>query len=863
MIACAVPVNCSWYGNDAFSCNLQLCPSNSTNTICSGHGTCAASTGTCTCASGYMGTQCDTKGCTIVNGLQCNGQGNCTNGVCQCFAGYIGNACSIQDCAGTPRCNEPSQGTCDTTMGVCSCTDSIIPSNDTASSFFTGVDCGTSNSGLRTFTELRYVNETFNGTVGQPVTVTLQPKEYQYFTFTAASAAYRISAKLVPQSAASVSAITFVAAYSDVYALPSNQQSQFTAIVTNNSANYETITFNPPAVVNGVIQQSTFNRAGVIHIAAVSTAAIPVTVQITLARDSCAVLNCTHGATCSNGACQCPRATTYDGLPYGWAGDDCSSADCPGTPHCSGRGTCQVGNDSMPYCECSRYYNGSACQTAVAGNTFVYPGDSKTLEPMTNAQQQYSIDNSMQYSTKSGVALVGRIVRTNLNISGTHVAAFQFDSAMSALFRLVVDGTPDADVVLMGRANQPPTLSAYDSFDIASWTSGAESHGYATVVSPGEYYLSVMNSRYAQTPLNFTLYYEFATLCPPSLTNSSNVSTTLRDPGAPSQPCSGHGDPLAYCSNSDPAALPPSNPVLCVCQIGWEGVYCEIPAPQLQPAQPQAVTGLAPGSWRFFVFVANVSHVELNVQAVRTSASLRSQPLVMVGRVPVRTAASLGSIFDSSALFDFNGYSGFSGSQNVKISRSNSLSARPSSEFFFIGVHNTKTAKANVDLSLTVQAHAAFTARCPASLGSSGQADCLSAAATTVCGGRGAAMTTQEDTDAVDCQVRWTAVFRAGPCWLAVCPCTHTIVRPSCCASPCSVTLAGTAARGASRPRCSSPLGSSSLPLRTSRSCATYVTRTLMLPSTLSASIASHSRCRRPRDWPSPLRRRSLLLTRR
>ena len=40
-------------------------------------------------------------------------------------------------------------------------------------------------------------------------------------------------------------------------------------------------------------------------------------------------------------------------------------------------------------------------------------------------------------------------------------------------------------------------------------------------VQPGEYYITVMNTHYGTAPLDFTLYYEFATLCPPSLTFES------------------------------------------------------------------------------------------------------------------------------------------------------------------------------------------------------------------------------------------------------------------------------------------------------------------------------------------------------
>lgn len=474
--------------------------------------------------------------------------------------------------------------------------------------------------------------------------------------------------------------------------------------------------------------------------------------MLNLTRDGCATLSCQHGAVCANSSCSCPRYTTTDGLSYGWAGLDCSVPDCPGTPDCGARGVCMIsGVTNLPVCSCNSLYNGTSCQTSLSGaSTYANPADATSLVPAFGPG--FSANNSIGYSTKSGVALIGKTVRVGLDVRQTHLASFRFPTAMSALVRLEVDGSPLADPILMGRANQPPTLTDYDSFDVSSWTSSASTHVYAAIVTPGDYYISVLNSRYGESPLNFTLYYEFATLCPPSLSDSSNITSPYSYPGGSgATACSGHGDPAAYCSNPSVGAVPPSTPVLCSCVSGWEGVYCDVEVPTVSDGVPFVASGLQPGDWKYFVFPANSSTVEINVNATRTSASLRSQPLVVVGRTSARTPQSLSSLFDSN-LYDFDGYTASSGVQSLRISRTTTLSVRPMTEYFYIGVHNTKNAKAALDMSVTLSALTQFSARCPASSGVATQSECMSAASASVCGGNGQAILNAEDSDAVDCQ---------------------------------------------------------------------------------------------------------------
>ena len=65
------------------------CPSNSSDTICSGQGTCQADT--CSCNTDWVGEDCSQPVCPE----DCNGRGTCYQGYCVCDNGWAGTNCGV------------------------------------------------------------------------------------------------------------------------------------------------------------------------------------------------------------------------------------------------------------------------------------------------------------------------------------------------------------------------------------------------------------------------------------------------------------------------------------------------------------------------------------------------------------------------------------------------------------------------------------------------------------------------------------------------------------------------------------------------------------------------------------------------
>ena len=93
-------------------CSTRTCPSVDPTMVCSGHGSCGGSPYyACTCDPGWSGPDCSIAECPKVNGIECNGHGNCnrTTGTCMCDSGF-----AVPDCQPISSSSSPMRTATDT-----------------------------------------------------------------------------------------------------------------------------------------------------------------------------------------------------------------------------------------------------------------------------------------------------------------------------------------------------------------------------------------------------------------------------------------------------------------------------------------------------------------------------------------------------------------------------------------------------------------------------------------------------------------------------------------------------------------------------------------------------------------------------
>ena len=281
-----------------------------------------------------------------------------------------------------------------------------------------------------------------------------------------------------------------------------------------------------------------------------------------------------------------------------------------------------------------------------------------------------------------------------------------------------------ADPVLLLGTNAQPTLAAYAAADLSSWQSRSVTHELAFLTRGIDLqFVTVANGRYAQDRLAYSLYIEVVAggACPPSMSN-----------------CSGHGT----CSLAT-----------CLCDLGWEGLRCDVSAGVLANASTAPASNLAPGQWKYWVFLIPPFTAEVGIALTPTSSG--GLPLLSAFFDSGRHANSLAGLRSEAAMLDFDAYSMQSRIGSAASQRVTALRSDPRSQsVLYIGASNSVQAKAAASVIVAVVALTEQSTTC------SGPADDCRR---TQCSGHGNVVSVNEQLTCV-CDVGWNPANRcAGP----------------------------------------------------------------------------------------------------
>jgi leishmanolysin len=685
--------NDGYEGPDPYSCPWRTCPSRVNGTICSGHGNCDKMTGLCVdsaglpgCFAGWSDADCGRQGCPKVNNVECAGQGACVSGACVCDAGYIGSDCSLTDCPGAPaRCTSATQGTCDTSNGLCACQDGFDASARPL--YFHGADCATNSTGARPMPVLNFAGEFDPSTNGTYTAAAgrLTAKQYAYYQFNVPSVQFPITLTFTARTAAALDPPPIITASYSSAGRPTATRYDFAATSVTDSGRSVTMTFSPPSGTGS----SPFSQTGTIYVAVVlleSTGLPTLDFYLELRRDGCAVMQCEHG-TCSNSRCICDRESlnTYSFASSGWSGTLCDAPDCPGTPDCGGRrGSCVVPDGAFrangsairgvfPSCQCVGVFSGADCSSysstadRVVGELtdFVLDGTWSIRTYRDGANVEWWRRNDGSGRTTLNGTYVGTVdvgasrTRLLIDTDALERVGWGLNGTLGLFMRLEFAGTPTADALLLTQTLVPPTLTDYRDFDVRSWRAASKVQEISTTVS-SLMFINVFNGLYGKEPLAYTLYMELSSGCPPSL-----------------RACSGHGT----CSQ------------VCECDAGWEGLRCDVAVPVMEQLVVYETNELLPGEWQYFVYRPSETPAaaEVTLDLTRTSASTAAWPLLVAAWDSGRYGTSIGKVTSETVFMDYDAVIARNGTQSVTVRRTNTQSQR----WLYIGVRNMPTARSS------------------------------------------------------------------------------------------------------------------------------------------------------------------------
>lgn len=744
-----------YFGSTPFRCDRVACPVNAeTGETCSGEAAeCETvigqpNAGRCVCNEGRRGFACEDVGCPLPPGiplptgdnaeeeiaqLECSGpdRGTCDQetGVCDCNteAGIIQyNACELTDCDRNPendvKCSGTfvdsngqtlSRGTCDDASGLCMCAQQVAAGVDDISVqghpglegthlvHFGGSDCSVARLG-EPYTCIWFAgavpppvdeldpcyddyapfysdgesssssgSSSGDGTsTAEPIDLTLAPKAWTYFKFNVESTDYDQELVVTIQNAETESGgfgttdprLVQVYACYESNCIPSAAHNDFQVSEIDLWSPTKSILFKSEnssatlgngrrlSTVSGIApnpSNARFDRTEAMLIAVVTTDERGADVRVSLERNPCDQLYCGPHGECVNDAygagCICNR---------GWSGTLCDVMDCPGTPDCGGqeRGTCTVDPRTdpelqVPVCECSDGFTGEDCNNVDTTNFLM-------VEPTLGTTQNFN-----------GSVRIGNEQVYYLEVPDSVDVASLFVS-MTALQH-------GADGMMLVRSTVVPSLvrDASTRFDNNAWIQEDLTQRVVLEARGGNmYFIRILNGRYATVNLDFMLSVQLYDTCPPGLNN-----------------CGGPDN--GECVRE------------CVCKPGWGGLTCEKPVTPLADRTEVNVGRMGVGAWKYYVFEAPASVLDMEVKLRQVVHAPRSQPIVLVAAVPEALATSIRRVTSDAAMFDFDQFTSRAEEQTLVIRKG------ATSQLYYIGVHNTRHAVAPVDLTLQVVTH--------------------------------------------------------------------------------------------------------------------------------------------------------------
>jgi len=672
-------------------------------------------------------------------------------------------------------------GECAGSEGRCYCAD-ILDFDTGLAAHSSGKACEKYSLTARPYTQLNFVNEAIpggNGSVYTPVISRSEAEQYQYFAFDAPEpdTALEVELRILgfynetrDNGSSIASTSTGISSGSATWSVP-----QLTIVYESdgqpthaNAVEHGLVGFSVNAArtvktlrLNVLGAQPFYSSSGRMHVG-VLTEESDLVYSLSLLRDGCAVVSCNQGS-CSNGFCTCPRYAedASEGLTgtFGFSGGRCSVADCPGSPDCggSGRGTCvapnlAAGQTSRPYCRCEGIYGGSACQRYNVGAGIVVPGDPSTEVSSPSATVSVELKSTIGSAAAMGVppnatapsAPVTRHTYVadyageagNVNVSTPFLLDVkqlrsqypQLTLPLGLHIALNATGSPLSDPVLMIQRDAVPALQSFQHFDVGAWGQGSKLQELSITIRDDSSlrFVGVLNGKYGQEALRYSLRLELSTGCAPALKS-----------------CSGHGQ----CG---------TNSKQCDCDWGWEGAACSVPVRLMNASVPVTSASLAPGQWQYFGISIPNSVKELRVRSTRTQGTSTSASLLVASVFDnLNSASTIPKLTGSNVDFNLNTFVARSAEQSMWLRRPSDLAA---SQVLFIGVLNTLKAKSAAALSLEVDF---FTAdHIPATCLNAGELeDCNQQ----YCNGRGTIIT-DRGARVCECEFGWgRRGFCAGP----------------------------------------------------------------------------------------------------